>query len=240
MANKHTEAILLTMQFLTHVRGFGKDAHGYIQTKQAYKAAVLTNAYRCLYSGYTYDDLLDIMAGQTGSYYNLEELVRQNNPSFTTQDPPKQDGDLIQLGQFYVHPLLQEARSAPSYTLDSTTMEMTRQPREPFFLEIKEHFRIQDVLIYYYMTHQKDPIPGSGALTQLTNIATAFPLDLVLYMIEASAEQILEDEGPGARSPAFLPDYLDRARQMLDKRRQILREGGLTHVIPRHTYRLLD
>lgn len=236
MSNKHTEALLLARCFFSDVRQLPVDEHGKIQATPEYKKAVLANAYRCLYSGYLYEDIKALMENKTGSYYNIEELIKETNPSFKLQSPPQSEGECIEIGHFYYHPLLQQSRSAPSYVLDPETMEMTKKESEPFFLEIKEHFTTRDALMFYYISHEMNPLPGKAALTQMTNLINNYKLDLVLYMIEASAESKAEGETTGASTPAFLPSYLTRAVEMLDSRRLTLKKGGLTHVIPRATY----
>lgn len=239
MSNKNTEALLLTQGFLTEVKQMEHDEYGKIDAKPEYKKAVLLNAYRCLYSGYEYEEILTLMKDKKGSYYNIEELIKETNASFKLSDPKVEADNCIHVGQFYYHPLLQESRPAPKYYLDNETMEFTKEEPEPFFLEIKEQFTSRDVLMYYYITHQKDPLPGKGALTQMQNLLFHYPLDIVLYLIDASAEAISEGDSPGAGSPAFLTDYIERAKEMYLRRKQTAKEGGLTHVTPRHTYSTL-
>lgn len=234
--NTHTQSLVLSELFFEHVKGFKKENSGKYPGTESYKMAVLLNAYACLRSGHSFSFLKEALLrakAEDKDAYNIEDYMKQKLEDFNVQNNISvKKGECIQIGRFYYHPLLQETSRPPAYFLDKETMNLVKLEVEPFFLEIKESFTVEDVLEYYYSSHRKDPLPGTAALTQVYNLTQSFDLDLILYMIDASSEDMFDNKG-GAKTPAFLTEYLEQAKNMLGNRKTISKEGGLTHVTPR-------
>ena len=237
--NKNTQSLVLSDVFFRYVKEFEKDALGRYPGTSAYKIAVMENAYRCLASGHSFEFLKQAMLKSEkndSDYYNIEEYMAKKLGDFKVlKEIPITQGNLIQPGKFYLHPQLQETSKKPSFILDSKTMEIIEKPGEPFYLEMKERFSVEDVLAYYYIRHGREAVPGRSHTTQMNNILTDFGVDSTLFLIDASAQDA-SDEGGGAKVPAFLPEYIDEAKILRGNRKTLLKEGGLDRVHPRERY----
>lgn len=234
MVNKHTASILLTDWFLQYVRGFERDDAGNILAGASYKTTVIEDAYNVLAKIDYYDVKNKIMDydGENKGFYNISKFL-EIKPKNT-----RAKNELIELGTFYIHPLFQEGPKPRRVLIDYETMEQTRGEPEPFFLEIIESFTTEDLLTYYYVKHEMDPFPGGSHMTQIKNLTTGYSLDMILYMIEASRHALVEDSfyNQPATSPAFLPTFREEAYRLMDTRINTLKEGGLTHIVPREYY----
>lgn len=234
LLNLNTQARLLSEAFMKDVKGFEKDSKGKFPGKDSYKYAILESAYRALQSGVSLPQLLtDFKKTVDTSFYDVEDFIKETTGKTINKHLKQKKGELLQVGFFYYHPLLQETSRPPVYFLNEETMEMKRQPLEEFYLEIKDSYTIEELLTHYYREHNMERMPGGGHTTQFYNIVKAYGIDLVLYMIDASVEDIKDNRANGAKSPAFLPEYYDRAKEMLGKRKQLAREGGFNYVTPR-------
>lgn len=237
--NKNTQSLVLSDIFFRYVKEFEKNKLGKYPGTSAYKMAVLDNAYMCLLSGHSFEFLKQAMLKSEkndSDYYNIEEYMKKKIKDFKIDKKPSViQGNLIRPGAFYLHPQLQETSKKPSFVLDSKTMEIKETPGEPFYLEIKELFTVKNALDYYYIRHEKEPMPGRSHTTQMENILHDFGVDTTLFLIDASAQDF-KDENGGARVPAFLPEFLEEANQLQGNRKILLKEGGLNRVYPRERY----
>lgn len=213
------------------VKGFERDGKGNFPGKDSYKYSVLESAYRALQSGVDFSFILDSFKDNVDtSFYNIEDFLKEKTNTTINKRLIHEEGNLIKLGAFYYHPLLQETSKPPMYVLNEETMEIKQVPLEEFFLEIKDSFTVEELLTHYYREHKMDRIPGTGHTTQFQNLISSYSLDLILYMIDASVEDMAENPRSGSRSPAFLPEYYERAKEMLGKRKQLAKEGGFNRV----------
>lgn len=237
--NKNTQSLVLSELFFRFVKGLEKNNKGVYPGTASYKYSVLENAYRCLSSGHSYEFLKESMLKASKEYqdsYNIEDFMNNSFGDFKVlKELTTEKDNLISPGIFYNHPLLQESRKKPAYIMDTKTMELTEAPSEPFFLEIKESFTMTDLLHYYYSSHRREPLPGTSHATQFYNLLNDFGLDKVLFLIDASVQDFHDNE-QGARVPAFLPEYIDEAKSLMNSRTNLLKEGGLTRVYPRAKY----
>ena len=233
--NKNTQSFVLAQLFMKHVKRFEKNDKGVYPGNTIYKMILIENSYKCLLAGNSFQFMKEALRQNESSdtsFYNVEEFMRKHVQVFEEKRVKPIQGELIQVGLFYYHPLLQETASPPTYKLDSYTMKLTKSKAEPFYLEIRESFTIEQLLSYYYTSHHKDPLPGTSGLTQMMNLVKGFGLDMALYLIEASSLSFIET-GRGATTHAFLPEFLEEAKELFNNRLLISKEGGLTHVTPR-------
>lgn len=235
MINKNTASVVLSKLFIDNVRRFEKNDDGTIMANNNYKLAVIKDAYNVLQQVDYYEvrEKLVSYDGEKTSFYSISNFLG------VEVKESRLDEELINLGQFYLHPVLQNSPRPPRVNLDPETNEFVREEREPFYLEIVESFTVDDLLNYFYVKHMMDPLPGRSHKTQMSNLVRDYPLDMVLFLIDASSMNLVDDEDirkQPARNPAFLSDFIQEARELIDKRKNVLKEGGLTHIVPRELY----
>lgn len=234
MLNLNTASIIISKMFIEDIRQFEKNERGHIKADSGYKMAVINDVYNVLKKKDYYEvrEKISSYNGEKTSYYNLSNFlgIKVNNM--------RSSEELITLGRFYSHPVLQESPKLPKTYLDPETNEFVKEERVDFHLEIVESFTVNDLLSYFYLKHLMDPLPGSSHKTQMANLARDYPLDMILYLIDASAMMNDEDDfdKQPARNPAFLNDFVEEARQLINKRINVLQEGGLTKIVPRKIY----
>lgn len=233
MLNEHTGAVLLAKWFMEKVRQFPLDENGQLKASASYKVAIIEDAYNVLgvLGFFEIKEKLMSYTGDKSSAYSISKFLELKPKNRRNED------ELIQLGSFYLHPKLQESPRPRRVLMDYQTMEEIREEPEPFFLEIIGSFTTEDLLNYYYQKHLLDAVPGNSHYTQVSNLANSYPLDLILYLIDASAmSKIDSDLGDYARAPAFLPNFIDEGRELLEHRANKLAEGGLTKIVPKELY----
>ena len=233
MVNEHTAAIFLAKWFMEDIRQFTLDDKGQLKASSSYKAAMIEDAYNVLgvLGFFEVKEKIKSYTGEKLSIYNLSSFLKLD-----VKDRRKSD-ELIQLGAFYKHPKLQSSPGPRRVLIDYETMTQIREEPEAFFLEIIESFRVTDLLSYYYTRHLLDPVPGNSHYTQMNNLTNSYPLDLILYLIDASVMSKIDSElGDYARAPAFLPNFIDEAKGLLERRENKLAEGGLIKIVPRNIY----
>lgn len=234
MVNKNTASVILSKLFIENVRRLKKDDRGNYTVNSGYKQALLDDAYAVLATTDYYEvkeKILNYKEDKT-SFYNLSNFLGIKVNSTRPEE------ELITLGRFYLHPQLQMTPSLPTTRLDPETNEFVTIQKEKFYLEIKESYTLDDLLTYFYMKHQEDPLPGTSHKTQMKNLVADYPLDTVLYLIDASAMLIHDDDAlkRPSRNPAFLNDHLEEARFFIIRRKNVLTEGGLTSIVPKNIY----
>lgn len=234
MINLNTASILLAKLFIENVRQLEKDSDGKIRADAGYKMALINDAYNVIKTNDFYEirDTLLSYKGEKSSAYNISRFLKLSVRNERSEE------ELITLGRFYLHPILHETPKPAMIVMDYKTMEQKKLPTEKFYLEIVESFKVSDLLNYYYMKNQMDEMPGTSHTTQMKNLLTDYSLDMILYMIDASAMSIYDDENNkrSARTPAYLTDFIEESQELIDRRKNILIEGGLDKIVPRGLY----
>lgn len=233
MLNENTASVLLSKMFIDHVRRFTVEEEQESQSTINYKFALVSDAYNLLGVHdfkYMKDKLTNYTEERT-DYYNLSSFFDVKAPN------RRKKNELIKLGSFYAHPILQEGPRPSRVVMDYKTMEMKREKREDFFLEIIPSFTIEDLIQYYYYQHMIDPLVNSSHFTQMKNLTESYSLDFILYLIDASSYAKQEDgDKRYATTPAYLNDFTEEALELMQYRVNVLKEGGLVSIVPRKEY----
>ena len=244
MGRLNTGTLLLTQRFLKDVRGFKKDNKGIFECPSEYKGSVFAQIEDLLRRGVTYHELNETMTKNIGKplYQVIDMFDNQEKEMLQNQHYvyPKHSLELLQFGKFYYHPQLQESSSAPRTYIDYETMELVLAEGEPFYLEMKDSFTLDNLLDYYLKeTFRTDSglnseIKRRTLSTELRKIYNQFGLDMTLYLIDAMVSDFLER---GQMIPTFataIVEHIDVAEEMMRNRKDVLSEGGISHVQPRH------
>lgn len=232
--NSNTASVILAKLFLEEVRDFEKDSKGVVKADNSYKLAIIDDAYNILKENDYYDikNKMINYEGKKKSFYNLSSFLEVSPGDHREKD------ELITLGRFYLHPKLQESPKPPRKIYNREEGTFSLDKAEDFYLEIVESFTVRDLLAYYYIKHEQDPIPGTSHLTQMKNLTMSYDLDMVLFLIDSSAmKRNREDEGEfPASTPAFLPEHQKEAKELYIRRVNYMKEGGLNNIVPRDIY----
>lgn len=239
MGYLHTGTTLLAEAFLSRVRRFEKDKEGRFDCPADYKARIFYEAEHLLRLGISATRMLDLCqeAKEADQYvYSLIDFMKDKGILIPSHYRYEREADeCIRMGAFYFHPELQEVSQPGRTVIDWETMEMKVEPAEPFFLEIRDSFTLQDVVRYFLQaTEAEDELNTMKRLTgQFRTAVERYGLDLTLYLIDAGVSDAKDE---GRRTPRTLGDLMDTielARTMYGNRKSICWEGGLDHVQPR-------
>lgn len=239
MQHLNTQAQLLTELFLTKVKRMTKDSLGKFAGTAAYKKQLMEDAYNCLSSGFSYDKLntlMDLADAQDALCYNLSEYIQTKNTSCEKVVVKKHiinPDNCLKIGEFYYHPSLQTTSRPPRFTMNPHTMELEKQPPEPFFLEMKDTFTVEELTQYFIQQTGTDDSYPQRHFTQFKNMVKTYGIDLVLYLIDASVAYARDEQEQMPAVPSFIQARIEDAKKMYDTRKEIAREGGLTHVYPK-------
>ena len=240
MRNLNTESMLVVESFFEKVKGLKKDENGKYPATDAYKRTILNNAYQLLSSGYSFEYLLGVLNKATPDDiqdYNLTEYIQKKDPGAKPQSteikPTIVKDNCMSIGTFYYHPVLQLTSKPPAYILDATTMEMTKEEPEPFYLEMRPHFTLDDLSLYFLRRTEQEESFLDRYKSQLKKLVLQYGLDLTLYLIDAGVNEALDEGTDVPTAPIFFTEYISEARRLYDNRKEIALEGGLTHVYPR-------
>lgn len=239
MNNLNTQAQSLTELFFQKVKQAEKDASGKFPGTLSYKKTVMEDSYNCLSSGFSFDELVFFMnqsQPDDATSYNLSEYIKRKG--FSTKPVVKKTqvrkpNECIEIGTFYYHPLLQLTSRPPRFQLNPKTMEFEKIPLEPFFLEIKDSFTIEELTNYYIKETGVDATYPPRYYSQFTKLISIYGIDLTLYLIDASVWKSLDEQEPMPIVPSFMQSNVQEAKEMYMNRKEIAREGGITHVCPR-------
>lgn len=239
MQNLNTQTQLLAELFLEKVKRIKKKESGRYPGSLAYKKKVLESAHICLQSNLSYDYLVSLItesSEEDSTCYDLVEFVHSKNPSVqinSVKEIKRNPNECMELGEFYYHPLLQFSSQPPRYELDMKTMKFKESPREPFFLEMKESFTLEDLTMYYIKEAEVDGTYPPRYYSSFKKVVDMYGIDLTLYLIDASVAKAKDNQEPAPIHPSFLLENLEEAKTMYNNRKEISAEGGLTHVYPR-------
>lgn len=241
--NLNQQAIDLCEIFLKEVKRMKKNEQGKYPGTPSYKRTLANNALELLNAGVAFVDICQLMEEATGSEkelgcYNIAEYITMKRKDFVMPNVQlfkRSKDECVQIGKFYYHPELQTTSKPARYLYDPLTFEMSKIEPEPFFLEMRMSFTVQDTVAYFIRTTEADEIRPERFFTQTRNLIQDFGLDLTLYLIDAGVDSYFEENHRMPGSPAFLIDYLDAAKNMLGLRINTLKEAKLDHVIPRRT-----
>lgn len=234
------EVSILSQLFLKYVKKLEPDEKGNFNKSSSYKKAILSDVICVLSTGISFYELEQLIksAGEdTVHYYKLSDYLIQEKkvniqvPSYDSiQFNPE---ELIVLGKFYYHPLLQKIPPPPRYAMDEN-MEVVLVAIDDFFIEIVPSFTIDDLVDYFIKSTGNIDLNKKGYKTQFIKLLDKYPIDLLLYMLDVAIA--LGKDGDSERSipaaPLFIADArIEReAATLLSLRQSSLKEVGVYGV----------
>lgn len=233
------EAISLSVQFFEQVKAFKKDEAGKIVTSNAYKVIVMQDIQELLSGNMTYKTLHDAINLYVSKNpekmletYTVSEILDYLQIKYRKDKPVERTDNLLQRNKFYFHQALQITPPAPITTqLPDGSFHTTY---EPFYLEIRELFTLDDLLDYFYMR--------AGVVEKLTvdrdkgafrHMLKSYDIDFLLHLIDEGVAQA-QDRGMNPPTEPFsLQAFVAEAQELYECRKNTCFEGGFDHVIPR-------
>lgn len=236
MSYSKNEAFALCRIFFEHVKKMTPDENGNFKAPTAYKQKRFEEAARLLSGGHSFDTLKDLMLHYADSVQEPEHTLGfQEVLAFEGIEPVfgniEEDKDnLMKPGQFYWHPKLQETSPPPRIAYDD--YGNYEYFEEPFFLEMKERFTMQDLHEYYVQKMPFGPF-DNRAQGMWRHLLQHHDVEELLFMIDDLYDHYFEQRTPMPPLPFKLQDHTHGGRELLMRRKNICIEGGIDHVIPR-------
>ena len=240
-ANMQNQAIRLSIKFFEEVKGFGKGADGKVQAPDNYKHLIMNSILEILNGGMTPQELEALInryrltVEKHNEVYGIEEIIAHFGIKVVKGKLDKDPDNLLERGTFYYHPALQVVPPPPVIRqLDDGSFESSYDT-EPFFLEMKEKFTLDDLVNYFYNVIGIDDGFRDRDKGAFRHILKTYNLDVVLYTIDESNALSQDLNRPRPQSPFDIRDYLEEGKMILKERKNTCYMEGLDRVIPRNS-----
>lgn len=230
-----SDAVKLSVKFLTEIKQFPRDSKGVVQAPEAYKTTVWKSFEQILAGGTAAATINEAMDTYKATHptpnevYTIADILAYVQIEAKKGVRKRNPDNLLEEGRFYYHPALQIAPPPPVITINNDgTFSSSYDQDDQFYLEVKEEFTLEDLVDYYYTRfpdQRKKMDRDKGAFKYLLK---SMDLDVILYCIE---EASMQEQPP--RSILELDDYELEASLILEDRKNTLYEAGLDHVIPK-------
>ena len=233
------DVIALSIYFFKHVKRFEVDGRGKIKAPGAYKKKVMIDIAELLAGSLTHEIGLAVIDNFVASNpekmtetYSLSEVMDKMGYAYRKGVPTVNPDNLIVPGKFYYHPELQLTPPPPVIT--QLPNGDFHSAYEPFYLEIKEEFTLEDVVHYFYRkvgvldasTIDKD----KGAFKHMLK---SYDVDFLLHLIDEYYAQSVDRGEELSREPFSIQSYVQEAHEVYGQRKNTCFEGGFDRVIPR-------
>lgn len=156
--------------------------------------------------------------------YHMDEIMAK-------KEPPN---NLLEPHVFYYHNLLREVSPPTKIVKDPATGKMVRQT-QPFFLEMKKRFTMQELMDYWY--EQMEIKPNEHMIRQdegkFKYILGNYTLDEVLFAIDASKTLRKERQLRLLRNAFELDKYIEDAREFIKAKENIHKVQGINREFKR-------
>jgi hypothetical protein len=182
----------------------------------------------------------------------IQECIEENANGFEALVKKKHQGgspkpgkNLLKPGQFYYHPMLQEAPPAPTITINSDGSFTESYASDEFYLKMKEYFDIGQAIEYLAdkiklrkyernegqmrYVYENKIIPVAEELES----AGINPVDLLLFTIDAAYNILTNDTSKELKlnSGIFgLSDYIDDGLEIYKDKINFCRLSDISHV----------
>lgn len=187
-------------------------------------------------------DLAYTLAEQTSTYTPagkrqiLEEVRQKLREGWTADDilqGRKRQGDnLVDPDHFYYHSQLHLTPPPPVTRVNLETGEI-EEVSEPWYLEIRCSYRLDDLLDYYLSRFPAEESEMDRIIGAMKWLVRRYDLDLILFMIDACYSAVLQGEASPPESPLRLRNFLTEAQEALEQKRNEMAEMGVTGVVPK-------
>lgn len=156
--------------------------------------------------------------------YHMDEIMGK-------KEPPN---NLLEPDMFYYHNVLREVSPPTKIVKDPHTGQLVRQT-QPFYLEMKKRFTLQELLDYWYT--QMDIRPNEHMLRQdegkFKYILGNYTVDEILFAIDASKTIRKERQLRPLRNAFELDKYIEDAREFIKAKENVHKVQGINREFRR-------
>lgn len=234
------ESTMLTIKFLTEVKGLQKDAEGKIDVGVSYKQKILEEVQSLLAGNLDMPTIYSALERYKQEpvkhieTYNVEEVLNYFRIPFTKGQVVYNPDNLMHPSKFYYHQQLQVTPPPPTLVQRKDGSFEASYDNEPFYLEMRDCYTVDDLLEYFYqrmnVLERMNVERDKGAMKHLLK---SYDLDLLLHLIDEAYAQSMDRGMPLPKEPFGMRDYLADAILLYEARKNTCFEGGLNRVIPR-------
>lgn len=234
MPYSKNEAFALCRVFFEHVKRMTPDNKGSFPAPPAYKQKRFEEAARLLSGGHSFDALKDMLlhyadvVKEPETTMGFQEVLDFHGITPIYGNIEEDKDNLLVAGQFYWHPKLQETSPPPRIAYDD--YGNYEYYEEPFFLEMKERFTMEDLHNYYVQKMPFGPF-DNRAQGMWRHLLEMHEVEELLFMIDELYNHFIENPSMLYPLPFKLQDHVHGARELLMRRKNICIEGGIDHVI---------
>lgn len=156
--------------------------------------------------------------------YHIEEILGNKQPP----------NNLIEPDVFYYHNALRKT-SAPSRMVFNEETREYERIEEPFFLEMKDVFTMEDLLEYWYesngLRYNEHHIKQDKGRFQY--LLGFYDIDEILFMIDIAQEERKRMKARPLTNAFQLEKYHEQAEEAIKQKRNVHVLQGINKVIPR-------
>ncbi|MGL4818409.1 MAG: hypothetical protein ACRC5C_00235, partial [Bacilli bacterium] len=222
-------------EFLTAVKGFSFDGKR-VECSPHYKLEIMTDVINLLHATkIPVEDMLYAIyrakKEKNDEACTLSELLREYGYSFKLRNYQIPQDELMRLGYYYYHPVLQITPGLKPRVVDFDFFDR-KEEEEVFYLEMRDSFSKQDLYLYF-RNKIRTNLPEQFEKREMGSIdylCQLYDLDTIIYMVDAYIE---DRNQSGTSKPAMIiqvQDFYDTASTLLENRKNILYEGGIDYV----------
>jgi hypothetical protein len=210
--------------------------HHITQAKVGVEARIrsaLASIPKLLERGWTLQEIKQELDQFAYDYPQLVTNVYHIDEIMSKKEPPN---NLIEPDVFYYHNALREVSPPTRIIKDPVTGQFIRQS-QPFYLEIKKRFTMQDLLNYWYT--QMEITPNEHMIRQdegkFKYILSNYTLDEVLFAIDAAKTIRKERQLRPLRNAFELDKYIEDAREFIRAKENVHKMQGINREFKRNS-----
>ena len=186
---------------------------------------------KLLEKGWTLEEIkneLDLFAQMyplaVKNIYHMEEIMGNKQPP----------GNLLEPDAFYYHNALRET-SAPTKLVYNKEKQCYERIDQPFFLEMKKCFTMNDLLRYWYKSNGMNPTEhhikqDTGRFEYLLGM---YDIDEILFAIDIAQATRKDNQQKPLRNVFELEKYIEEAKEAIQLKKSASRLEGIDRVFKR-------
>lgn len=191
------------------------------------KGEVINQIKIALDNGWTSSEIINTL-----NKYNPESGVPNLSNTFAHYDGL--DRNLLKSSEFYYHNLLRVCPPPPTQVWDINTGDI-KTISEPFYLEMRASITSSEITDYYIEQMKLNPIQinRNRFIGSMKYMVDKYGVDLVLFMIDTTANYISSADLQTPNSPVGITEYMGQAKELLNLKLSETRAAGDDRIVYR-------
>ena len=208
--------------------------HNFIQineNKEVHISRAIQSIHNLIEKGWTVEGIKETLDQFAKEYPNLLSNIRIIEEIMSNKQPPD---NLMDPDVFYYHNELRITSKPPKLKFDKKTKKYIRK-EEPFFLEMKPVYTMQDLLRYWYKSNKTfaDERMMKRDKGRFQYLLDYYDLDELLFMIDLAQADRKEKNIKPLKNIFHLEPYIEEAKKAIERKRSISRMQGIDEIIKR-------